>query len=47
MLFIVIAIHLIIDCPLMSPGADRVRDRFILHAVTDARDTYRFFYNTK
>ena len=34
MLFLVIAIHLIIDCPLMSSRADGVRDRFILHAVT-------------
>ena len=34
MLFLVIAIHLIIDCPLMSSGADGVRDHLIFHAVT-------------
>ena len=43
MLFLVIAIHLIIDCPLTSSGADGVRDRFILHALLPCVDARRFF----
>ena len=42
MLFLVIAIHLIIDCPIMSSEEDGLRNRFILHAVPCV-DAHRFF----
>ena len=45
MLFLVIDIHLIIDCPLMSSGADGVRNRFILHAVYTLYGCTSLFYN--